>query len=511
MARIAVAGFQHETNSFVADTTDFATFASHRDRPPLVRGEEVLRWLGETSFALSGFLNDMRARHTILPLLWTSGGAGGPVTAEAYERIAGELIGRLSAALPVDAVYLDLHGAMVSQPFEDGEGELLRRVRAVVGPEVPIAISLDYHANVTPTMVAMTDSLVGYRTYPHVDRFETGQWAARALSLLIARGRPPGRALRKPPFLIPLNDQCTMVEPSQGLIARSVVADGDLVNLSYLAGFPPSDLYWCGPAVIAHAWSQAAADAAADALCRDIALSEPNFAVPMLSPEAGVRDAMALAATASRPVVICDTQDNPGCGATADTTGVLKTLVALGAEAAMVGFLCDGAAAAAAHQAGEGASLSLALGGRSGPAGVTPFEASFRVTRLGSGKMRTTGKVSGGRDIDLGPMALLTVGGIGVVVTSKRMQALDQAPFRHLGVEPAQQKILSLKSTCHFRAEFEPIAEKVIVVLAPGGYLADPAHYPYRRLRRGVRLTPLGPDFLGPDFLGPDLLGTVTA
>ena len=99
--------------------------------------------------------------------------------------------------------------------------------------------------------------------------------------------------------------------------------------------------------------------------------------------------------------------------------------------------------------------------------------------------MRTTGAVSGGREIDLGPMALLTIGGVGVAVTRKRMQALDQAPFRHLGVEPAQQKILALKSTCHFRAEFEPIAEKVIVVIAPGGYLADPAAYPFQRLRPG--------------------------
>jgi microcystin degradation protein MlrC len=176
---------------------------------------------------------------------------------------------------------------------------------------------------------------------------------------------------------------------------------------------------------------------------------------------------------------------------------VLETLVRLGADGAAVGYLCDAEAAAAAHKAGAGAEIKLALGGRSGPAGVKPFPGTFRVTRLGSGKMRTTGQVSGGRDIDLGPMALLTIGGVSVAVTSKRMQALDQAPFRHLGVEPSQQKILALKSTCHFRAEFEPIAEKVIVVIAPGGYLADPAGYPFQRLRPGVRLRPLGPDFRG--------------
>src|SRR6185503_16717034 len=121
-------------------------------------------------------------------------------------------------------------------------------------------ISLDYHSNVTPEMVETTDSLVAYRTYPHVDRPETGQYAARAMSLLLQRGRARGRALRKLPYLIPLNDQCTLVEPSKSVVARSVVAEGDRVNLSYLAGFPPSDLYWCGPAVFAHAWSQDAAD-----------------------------------------------------------------------------------------------------------------------------------------------------------------------------------------------------------------------------------------------------------
>jgi microcystin degradation protein MlrC len=249
--------------------------------------------------------------------------------------------------------------------------------------------------------------------------------------------------------------------------------------------------------VIAHAWTQSAADAAADGLAREIALNEAAFAVPMVTPQEGVREAMALSRSAAKPVVLADTQDNPGCGATADTTGVLEALVALNAQGAALGYLCDADAAKAAHAAGVGAEIAIALGGRSGPEGVTPFKGTFRVSRLGDGKMRTTGQVSGGRDIDLGPMALLTIGGVDIAVTSKRMQALDQAPFVHLGVDPKAQKILALKSTCHFRAEFQPIAEKVIVVISPGGYLADPARYPFRRLRPGVRLRPLGPDFRG--------------
>src|SRR5258706_12162460 len=269
MARIAIGGFQHETNCFVASKTDFAYFADHRDRPPLVYGADVTQWLKGTTFAIAGFMQAMQ-RHELVPLLWTSGGAGGMVTRDAFERIAASLVGRLSEALPVDAVYLDLHGAMVTEDFEDAEGELLRRVRAAVGPAVPVAISLDYHANVTPQMVEMTDALIAYRTYPHVDRVETGQYAAKALERLLERGRPAGRALRKAPFLIPLNGQCTLVEPSKGITEKSKVTEGDLINLSYLAGFPPSDLHWCGPSVIAHAWSQAAADRAADDMLREI-------------------------------------------------------------------------------------------------------------------------------------------------------------------------------------------------------------------------------------------------
>jgi len=497
MARIAIGGFQHETNCFVEPKTDFAYFAAHRDRPPLVYGADVVKWLTETTFALAGFLSEMAAQHELVPLLWTSGGAGGLVTRDAFERIAGSLVGRLSEAMPVDAVYLDLHGAMVTEDFEDGEGEVLRRIRAAVGPQVPVVVSLDYHANVTPAIVELTDALIAYRTYPHVDRVETGEYAARAMRALLERGRPAGRALRKPPFLIPLNGQCTLVEPSKGIAGMSRVVEGELVNLSYLAGFPPSDLEWCGPSVIAHAWTQQAADRAADEMLAAIEAQEARFAEEMVSPEEGVARAIATARTARRPVVIADTQDNPGCGGTSDSTGLLKALVAAGAQGAVLGFLCDADAARAAHAAGEGAEIRLALGGRSGPAGVTPLEATWRVAKLGSGKFRTDGVVAGGRDVDTGLMALLELGGVSVAVTSKRLQAYDQAPFRHLGIEPAKQKILALKSTCHYRGEFEPIAEEVIVVLAPGYYLADPVAYPFRKLRHGVRLRPQGPEFKG--------------
>jgi microcystin degradation protein MlrC len=497
VTRIAVAGLLHETNSFVPGHTDFDYFAIQRDQPPLVRGADVLKWLSNTSYALSGFIAECGAEHELVPLLWASGSAGAVVTRNAFERITGEMVGLLSQALPVDAVYLDLHGAMVTDDFEDAEGELLRRLRAVVGHDVPVVISVDYHANVTPAMVQLTEGLVAYRTYPHVDRRDTGSRAAGVLRTILQRGRPTGRALRKPPFLLPLNAQCTLLEPSKGIIERSMAMEGgDILNVTYAAGFPPADLFFAGPSVVVHAYGQAAADKAADELQRMIALSEAEFAQPMLSPDEGVRRAMQIATTARRPVILADTQDNPGCGGMSDTTGVLEALVRHRAQGAVVGVLCDPLAAAEAHRAGEGARIAIALGGRSGPAGVEPFRAEFVVTRLGSGKLKTTGPSIGGRSVDLGPMALLTIGGVSVVVSSKRMQAQDQAPFRHVGAEPKDQKILVLKSTVHFRADFGPLAEEILVVLAPGFHQVDPTTYPYQRLRPGVRLYPLGPEFV---------------
>jgi microcystin degradation protein MlrC len=498
MARIAVGGFHHETNTFVKPATDFAYFCSHRDRPPLVRRADVLKWLSGISFALSGFLQAMAEDHDIVPLLWTSGGAGGMVTRDAFERIAAELVGELSQQMPVDAIYLDLHGAMVTEDFEDGEGELLRRIRACVGQDMPIVISLDYHANVTPAMAEYTDAVCGYLTYPHVDRHETGLRAARAMQHVLKAGRTPGRALRKMPFLIPLHSQCTMVAPSSLIteLTQSLERD-DVLSVSYLAGFPPSDIFYCGPAVIVHAKTQEAADRAADEVARFIAMKESEFAVPVLSPEDAVARAKVIAETANRPVIIADTQDNPGAGGSADTTGLLFALVQGGAQGAALGYLCDASAVEAAHRAGKGASITVDLGGRNGPEGVVPFHGTFEVKALGDGKITTTGPVSGNRNIDLGPVALLQIGGVKVVVTSKRMQALDQAPFRHLGIDPKEEKILALKSTVHFRGDFQPLAEEILVTIAPGGHLADSSKFPYQRLRAGLRLMPLGAESKG--------------
>ncbi|MBT6429907.1 MAG: microcystin degradation protein MlrC, partial [Rhodospirillaceae bacterium] len=350
MARIAIAGFMHETNCFVPGETDYEHFARPADRPGILRGEEIMVEFAKAGASSAGFIAGNDGNHELAPLLWTSTTPGAPVTAHAYERIASEILARLSEVLPVDGIYLDLHGAMVSAQHPDGEGELLRRVRAVVGDEVPIVISLDYHANITPAMVALADAMLPYHTYPHVDQHAAGQRAAAAMKRLLIEGRPQGRALRQLPFLLPLNYQCTLVEPSKGVVEAAIARQTeDMLSLAYLAGFPPSDLADCGPTVSAHAYSQAAADAAVDDIAQMIALKEAEFAEPLYAPDEAVVEAMALAATAQKPIVIADTQDNPGCGGSGDTVGMLAALVANQAQGALFGVVSDDQAAAAAH------------------------------------------------------------------------------------------------------------------------------------------------------------------
>ena len=496
MARIAIGGFSHETNCFVPMHTDYEYFAQGGEFPPLARREQVIERSRGATFGMSGFLDTIDPSHELVPLIWGQGGAGGYITDDCFERIVGELVGMLSQAMPVDAVYLDLHGAMCSLTYEDAEGEVLRRVRACVGPDIPVVVSLDYHANVSAATAALTDGMAIYLTYPHIDRQGTGSRAARILMRVLDEGIPSGRAIRRIPFLLPLNFQCTLIEPTKGIVDASVAGEGgEILDLCYAAGFPPSDLDECGPSVVCHAYSQEAADAAADRLAAMVIAREDQFSEPLMEPDDAVVEAMRIAETASKPVVIADTQDNPGCGGTCDTTGLLEALVRHDAQGTAMCVMWDADAAEAAHAAGEGARITIDLGGKHGPEGVTPYHGTFTVTALTDGRFVTTGRSIGGRRINIGPTALLTLGGVSIVVASKRMQAYDQDIFRHIGVAPEKQKILVLKSTCHFRADFDPIAEKTLVAVAPGAHIVDSTRYPFKYLREGVRLLPNGPEF----------------
>ena len=261
----------------------------------------------------------------------------------------------------------------------------------------------------------------------------------------------------------------------------------DAVELAFCFGFPYADFPDCGPALAAFADTQAKADAAADAFAAHVAARESDFVQDTLPSAEAVAEALRIASRASRPVVLADTQDNPGGGGHGDTTELLVELVRQRAKGALLCLINDADSAAACHAAGEGGTIALSLGGKSDG---MPFACTARVARLGDGKFTLTGPMGAGNPGNLGPCALLDIEGVLVVVVSQKMQALDQAIIRHLGVEPASCPILALKSSVHFRADFAPIAEQIIVAIAPGPVVADPAVLNFRHVRAEVRRRP---------------------
>ncbi len=490
MPRIAVGGFQHETNTFAALPATLADFEAPDAWPGLVRGGALLEAVRGINLPAAGFIDEARAAGADLrPLAWCSAQPSGRVTREAFETVSALLLDGIRACEGLEAVYLDLHGAMVAEHVEDADGEILARIRRLVGRDLPIVASLDFHANLSGRMVEAADALVGYRTYPHVDMAETG---ARAFALLAdVLARPFTARCRRPlPFLIPLTSQCTLVEPMRSLMERACgpLPDG-VGTVSLFPGFPAADVPECGPSVVGYGRDEAAVLRAVEEVHHAACGAEAGFGLELAS----VADAVALArreGRPGRPVILADTQDNPGAGGNADTTTLLKALAAADLPGTLAGVLWDPEAAARAHAAGEGEQVELALGARTGFPGETPLAARFRVLRLGDGRFVGTGPFYKGGRFELGPMALLGLGKLRIVVASRKQQAADQAMFRHVGAEPAESAVLMLKSSVHFRADFGSFAGRVVLVDAPGPNPADPARLPFTRLPPGMRLRP---------------------
>jgi microcystin degradation protein MlrC len=431
-----------------------------------------------------------------MPTVFAAATPSAHVTRDTYERIAKVLVEGIAAAGPIDAVYLDLHGAMVSEHFDDGEGELLARVRKLIGKELPLVVSLDLHANVTPEMVEHADALIAYRTYPHVDMADTGRACARHLALLLKSRQGLAKAFRQLPFLIPISWQCTNDQPTKAIYEKLAALESDAVpTLSFAPGFPAADFEHCAPSVFAYGRTQADADEAADRITAVIEGHEDDFDGRIYLPDEGVRLAMELSKSATKPIVIADTQDNPGAGGDSDTTGMLRALVRNKAERAALGVIYDPESARAVHDAGEGATVRLKLGGKSGIPGDAPYEENFVVEKLSDGNFVAPGPYFGGRAMKMGPSACLRIGDVRVVVASHKSQLADQAMYRFVGIEPTEQKILVNKSSVHFRADFEPIAEKLLICAAPGAMPADTATLPWTRLRPGIRIKPNGAAF----------------
>ncbi len=481
--RFFVAMFSHETNTFSTLPTDRRQFAARELR----YGGEIFEAYRRTGTCLGGMIDAAAERGvTLLPSVAAAASPAGPVAQKFYAEMTERLKADLAAAGPLDGVLLDLHGAMVPAELEDGEGELLAAVRAVVGADTPVAVTLDFHANVSDAMVRHATLLHGYKTYPHVDMAERGLEATLRL-LDVAAGRlRPAVAFRRPPLLPPIAGQLTTRGPMRRLydLADEMERQPGVVSISIFAGFPLADIHDAGLSLyVVTNTDQALADRLADRLAEEAWAGRREFlhtAVP-------VREAVARAlALPGRPVILADIADNTGGGAAGDGTEILRELFRVGAPSATAACLWDPAAAAACVRAGVGATVSLEVGGKVDDRHGAPVRVTGRVRALSDGHFVHKGPMFRGLPGRLGPTAVLEADGVKIILISLRWQTLDPEMIRLVGIEPTAEQIVVVKSTVHFRAAFEPLAHAIIEVDAPGLSSSNLSRFTFKNVRRPI-------------------------
>jgi len=476
---IAIGGLQHETNTFASLPTTLDNFVQSAAWPGLTEGPAIFEVFKGLNIPITGFI-EASQRHTpdwqLRPLLWASAEPSGYVQQEAFDHLAELFLQHIDSTGPLDAIFLELHGAMVTPEHPDAEAELLRRIRSRVGNDLPIAVSLDLHGNLSPAFFELASVVTIYRTYPHVDLADTGARAQVLLAQLLEHGHPLAKAMRQLDYIIPITAQSTFHEPAKSL--------------------PPADIPDNGPTVFAYGTDQHAVDGAADDMLQALKQAEGSFVNPMIAAKNAVEQALQTGRITNRPVVIADPQDNPGAGGTGNTTGILHELLQAGARNTAVSMFWDPATAQAAHRAGVGSFIELNLGGREGQAGNAPIRCKAKVERLSDGVFSFTGPMYAGSTASLGNCAVLhlTPGNadIRVVVVSVRCQNADLALFTAFGIDPLKQKILVVKSAVHFLAAYDPIAHEVLFAKAPGENPCDLTELPFTRLRPTVKVGPNG-------------------
>ena len=494
MTRILIAGFQHETNTFGATKASFDEFLEADGWPGLLQGADVVTGTQGINLPIAGFVEATRSVPDIelVPVVWASAEPSAHVTDDAFERISTMILDGIKQADTLDGIYLDLHGAMVTESHEDGEGELLARIRELTSASLPIVVSLDLHANITERMVSHASAFCIFRTYPHIDMAATGARCFPILQRLLS-GETLYPAMRQASFLVPITAQYTGASPCKELYQLLPRDSGpEQVHCDIAMGFPPADIHDAGPAVVAYALTQVEADKQADHIIETLEAHESTFDSALLTAESAVEKAMSY--SGNKTVVIADVQDNPGGGATSDTTGLLKALVDGKATDAVLALLHDPQTVAAAQKLGEGGIFNAVLGGKSGLADMGPYHAKCRVLALSDGEFAFSGAMYAGATAQIGPTALLEIidseSSVSVIVGSKRCQCLDRAVLTHIGVDPEKKKIVAVKSTVHFRDDFGPIAGLILHAQSPGVVYCSLEDVPYQNLRTNVRRGP---------------------
>jgi microcystin degradation protein MlrC len=497
--RLLLAMFKHETNTFSPLVTDLNRFAEWG----LHWGEDARAAYENTRMPLAAYMKLARLRGAEFAVpVAAEAMPGGKVTRDAYEKIAGAILEALDDA--IDGALLDLHGAMVAEHTDDGEGELLARLRAK-RPGLPIAVTCDLHANLSEAMVRNSTALIGYKTYPHVDMYEVAERVGRVvLDAMDGRCRPV-QAWAPTRLLSQTLRQGTADEPMKSLVGRAATLETEpgVLCASLFGGFALADIPFAGTATIVTADGDPdLAKRAAQDLADRAWAARKDFIYAHRPLAAAIAQAKEVNAA---PIVLLDHADNVGSGGTSDVMKVIGEVLKAGLDKVAVAAVWDPGAVQTMVRAGEGATLTLDLGGKTDMPGVAlagkPLRLTGTMQTLADGKWRVEGPMYTGVMVDTGPTAVFRTGGMEIVVTSRHHEPWDTGIFTANGIDPAQRRFLLLKSRIHYRAGFAPLARATFTLDGEGATTSDNSKLAYRNLRRPIYPLDPGP-FAPPEARG---------
>ena len=484
--RVAVGGILTETNTFATAKTGYADFTRKR-APGMVAGAAMLKQFRNVHAPVGGFIKEAEiAGLELIPLIWTFAQPGGKVRHAVYTRLRNRFLAGLKKALPVDGVLLDLHGAMVTDRCEDTEGDFLGHIRKMVGEQVPVITTLDFHANITPLMARKANALIGYDTYPHADCLERGVEAARLMAATIRKKIRPVIAFRQIPLLMSLTRQCTLIPPMADIlkIVHRMEQQPGVLAITLAGGFPCADIRDAGASVVVMTdGNSALAGSLAGKLVAEIWKRRREVCATMTPLTGAIAHALR---TGKGPIVLADVSDNPGGGAPCDGTVMLKALVEANVSSAVVAIIVDPEAVAVAAKVGAGKRITLKVGGKTDRMHGAPLTLTGIVRWAGKKSYVNKGPIMKGLRVDMGLAVLFVVNNVEIILTTKRFQPYDAEAIRCMGIEPRKRLLVGLKSSVHYRASYQNMAAKIFEVDTPGISTPDLKRYHFRKVRRPI-------------------------
>ncbi len=478
---IAIASIIQESNTFSP------VVSRYQDLSPVFGSAVMDRHRGKLT-EMGGFIDVLtKAKKRILPVCAAWGVSAGRMVRRDLERLAEEFSSTLAAAGKVEGLLLALHGAHTAERVDDVEGLILARAREILGPSVPVVMTLDLHANITGAMMERATAIVGYQTFPHIDMYETGQKAARLMLKILTGKVRPAMAWRKLPLIVNAENQQTSHGPAHRLMARAQAYERDrkaeAVSIFFVQ--PWLDIEEMGAAVVAVTDSEARqAERIAASLAQKLWSTRREFEFQLTPVEEALRLA---AATKGGPVVLSESSDSTGSGSPGDSTGVLTHLLNSRLSGPAAISLVDPEAVGRLKQAGVGSTITLAIGGKLDPEHSKPITVTGRVHLISDGRWTTRGRgYNTGIENCMGTSVVLEAGLVHILIAERSAMTVDPALFRSHGIEPLHYKIVVVKSPNGFRAEYEPIAARIFVVDTPGVSTAKLENLPWQRVSRPI-------------------------